>query len=311
MTYLQLRAYTARKLCRSLPPSLAYRVQFAWFNDLLGIDLSFSERTLFGSGRISGTMSDAMEAVFALHGTANLEGMVVAAYCLKPGDTVYEFGANVGTETLALAGLVGQRGKVVAVEADPSNARLLSQRITENKLSQIVLIPKAVSDSCEPLYLHRSHSSNSGMSFVTAFKAETQEEVPSVTPDGILSEHGSPKLILMDLEGAEYRALQGSFTILQRFRPVIVCEVDSGFLGRLGNNPQGLFELLANNRYRLYALNNPRMPEITQRDLGGKLHGDWLGLPEENADADSRLIRRALFRARWLPKVKHLSPLWC
>lgn len=295
-----------------LPASMAYRVQFAFFPDLMGSDVRFQEKTLFDAGRISGTMQDAIEATFALHCTANLEGMVVAAWYLRPGDTVYEFGANVGTETLALAGLVGKQGKVIAVEADPSNARLLSERVVANGFSQVSVISKAVSNSFEPLYLHRSQRTNSGMSFVTALRTETDEEaIPAITPDEIFSEHGAPKLILMDLEGAEYKALQGCNDLLEQCRPVIVCEVDSEFLGRLGASTEELFELLSDKQYRMYGLNNVRMPEITPADFRTDYHGDWLALPEEKAFADSVAIRRALFRARWLPKIRHLSPLWC
>jgi len=303
------------KILRYLPASIASRVAF----NLLDIfkksnaeNRSFCEKSLFGGGFINGNTRNPLDACFAVLGTNNISGMVIAAYYLRKNDVVFEFGANVGTETLAFSGLVGRYGKVVAVEADLENVHVLRDRIDLNQLSHVTIVPKAVSDSSRLLELHKG--AHSGVSYITAIKVEINRThknmIESITADELFLLYGAPKLLFMDVEGAEFMALCGASNLLQNARPIIYLEVNSAFLQRCDSSAKQIYELLHEYSYILYDPNGWSLPEIKLDSFNLDVDGEWLALPEERVPVDRDAIRSTLWRARLLPKIRYLSPLW-
>ncbi|MEZ5764871.1 MAG: FkbM family methyltransferase [Xanthobacteraceae bacterium] len=57
---------------------------------------------------------------------------------VKPGDTVLDIGANVGTHTIALGRLVGEQGTVLAFEGQPHIHSILAHNIVQNGMSKWV-----------------------------------------------------------------------------------------------------------------------------------------------------------------------------
>lgn len=51
---------------------------------------------------------------------------------VEPGDHVLDIGANIGLHTLYLSQAVGPDGRVIAVEPDPDNLRILRNNIETN-----------------------------------------------------------------------------------------------------------------------------------------------------------------------------------
>jgi len=131
----RMRAWMARRALRRLPPFLAYRIHHRWLQGLVGSGAPFRERALFGGGWIESSMTSVEDTHFALFGTMNFKGLALARRLVRPGATVFEIGANIGTETLALAALAGPRGRVVAVEADPENEALLRARLARGDMA--------------------------------------------------------------------------------------------------------------------------------------------------------------------------------
>ena len=303
------------KILRYLPASIAARIAFNLFDVFKksnGENRSFCERSLFGGGLLHGNTGERVEYIFAILGTHSIEGMAIASYCLRKDAIVFEFGANVGTETLAFAGLVGQQGKVVAVEADPKNVSVLKDRIKQNKLSQVIIIPKAVSDCGGTLELHRG--AHQGVSYVTAnsFGKDSAHEyiIESITADELFLLYGSPSLLFIDIEGAESMVLRGANKLLQDARPIIYLEVSSKLLRRCNSSADQIYEMLQENNYKVYDPNGWSLTEIKLGPLKKEVDGDWLALPRERAYADYNAIRSTLWRARLLPKIRYLSPLW-
>ena len=54
---------------------------------------------------------------------------------LKKGDVFLDLGANIGYHTIFAAKLVGQSGKVIAVEPNPQNLQLIYASLLENKIT--------------------------------------------------------------------------------------------------------------------------------------------------------------------------------
>src|SRR5688572_10021896 len=68
------------------------------------------------------------------------------ARAVRPGDVIYDIGANVGSYTILASVLVGDRGRVVAFEPVPENVRYLKEHVRVNGLENVSVIEKAVGE---------------------------------------------------------------------------------------------------------------------------------------------------------------------
>src|SRR5262249_28309482 len=150
----------------------------------------------------------------------------------------------VGLHTMYMAKLVGSSGAVFAFEPSPSNIRVLRYHVRANKLKNVQILEKAVSeqeDGSLPFYLlnNGDHPSNS-LTF-------GREEMPNL--DQMLAKNCrmvyveavnidrfcadakvAPDLIKIDVEGAELQVLQGGAETLSSVRPKIILAVHPWWL---------------------------------------------------------------------------------
>lgn len=63
---------------------------------------------------------------------------------LKEGDTVTDAGANTGIFTTIASFLVGDTGRVIAIEPDPENLMTLQMNIAINTLKNVKVIERAL-----------------------------------------------------------------------------------------------------------------------------------------------------------------------
>ncbi len=144
---------------------------------------------------------------------------------LKQGDTFFDIGANAGFFTLIGARLVGPGGRCIAFEPLEDNCASIEEQIQANALGQCVVAHEAISDfvgwedfSFSPAGLAGAHLGESRY-------GERQQPVKVVTLDGACLCFGQPDFIKMDIEGAEARALKGSFHTLHYLRPKWLIEL--------------------------------------------------------------------------------------
>ena len=147
-------------------------------------------------------------------------GLIVAP---RPGDVVIDAGACFGDTALAFAASVGEHGRVLAFEIDPTNAALARRNIAANPelASRIELRECALADSEAPLYLHGSGPGARVSSEPSAHRLAV------TTIDRVAGESGVERIdfVKMDIEGAERLALIGAGETLRRFRPRLAISV--------------------------------------------------------------------------------------
>jgi FkbM family methyltransferase len=151
---------------------------------------------------------------------------------LRPGDVVYDIGANVGFFALLCARLVGPTGHVYAFEPHPGNAKALRENAARNGLAQVIeVVPIALSDTTGEAKLivsrwsafHRLEGANDA-------EATRQDrgtiKVPVATLDDYVEQHGlrPPSLVKIDVEGAEIGVLRGMRRVAADAKPKIVTE---------------------------------------------------------------------------------------
>lgn len=134
---------------------------------------------------------------------------------LRPGDTFWDLGANAGYHTLMGARAVGPTGRVISVEPDPGTCAILREQLDLNGLANCTIVQAAVSDRPGRTLLIRRASDPRGNALqqIDNPAIDNKEgdtlEVPCLTMDEMGSAYPAPRLIKMDIEGAEVLALPG------------------------------------------------------------------------------------------------------
>ena len=144
---------------------------------------------------------------------------------LRPGHHVLDLGANIGYFALLSAALVGPAGSVIAVEPNPSNARLLEASRRANGFNHVTVAQVAAGLGPGLLALHRSHSNGTTSAAPDEAAALLDAEtVGCVRAETLVPRGRRIDLIKVDVEGAEYLALGGCSRLIRRDRPRIVTE---------------------------------------------------------------------------------------
>ena len=145
----------------------------------------------------------------------------------KGGDTIVDVGAHAGHYTLLSSKRVGANGKVIAIEADPSNFEILNRNIKLNGLTNVIPINYAVysKQTKLKLYLPVEESGFSIYNTIMINRAKIDEkfiEVNANTLDYLLQQNGirDANWIKIDVEGAEFEVLKGAHNILSNSKDI-------------------------------------------------------------------------------------------
>ena len=140
---------------------------------------------------------------------------------LRPGDIVFDVGANIGYTSILFSTIVGENGKVVACEPAQKSYDLLLRALREKK--NVVCLNVAVSDQLGEVtfFVPKSLDLASCLPVVDADNVQ----VKSDTVDRIADVHGTPSFVKIDVEGYEPNVFRGMSKILSHdHRPIIIFE---------------------------------------------------------------------------------------
>lgn len=175
---------------------------------------------------------------------------------IRPGDIVWDVGANIGLFAFAAAARAGTSGRVLCLEADTWNVTLLrrSAATQPDTSAPVEVLPAAVSDAIgvatfEIAKRNRATNALQGMgSSQTGGVRETQL-VPTVTLDFLANHFPLPRVLKIDVEGAEALVLAGADGVLSS-HPTIACEVSA-------KNSDSVRKLLSGKGYVLFDADAP------------------------------------------------------
>lgn len=161
-------------------------------------------------------------------------------------DVVVDVGAHVGVFSIKAAAVAS---KVISIEPDAYNFKLLSFNIRLNHLKNLILVNSAVADydGDAKLYLH----SQSGMHSIMSARAPTSVHSVNVKVrklDTIVKELNIERIdfLKIDVEGAEFYVLKGALNTLKKHRPFIVMEYHQNLSGTAKSK---ILDLLENLNY--------------------------------------------------------------
>jgi FkbM family methyltransferase len=155
---------------------------------------------------------------------------------VKPGDTVWDIGANVGLYTEKFAQQVGNDGKVVAFEPAPACFRTLKNKFTRSTLVQLEHVAVG-SEQGEAFLMVDADPLAATHKLATEKSASQQgQRVRIVSGDWYWNQSGrSPNVIKIDVEGFEEQVLLGMENLLHcKDLRAIFCEVHFKLLEERG-----------------------------------------------------------------------------
>jgi len=184
----------------------------------------------------------------------------LAAETVRPGDAVWDIGANVGLFTFAAAVAAGPAGSVLAVEPDTMLARLLCRSAALNRGNAPVdVLPAAVSDDLSVARFHiarqnRSTNHLDGFGTSQTGGVRATELVPTFTLDWLAAHFAAPDVIKIDVEEAEVAVLAGGSRVLG-LASTIICEVAA-------HNSAVVRDMLNQHGYVLYEGDRPSVERV-------------------------------------------------
>jgi FkbM family methyltransferase len=166
----------------------------------------------------------------AIQGIGEPEVQAALVKHLRAGMTFYDLGANIGFLSLLAARLVGDRGRVIAFEADPEIAGRLREHVERNSCAQVKVVEKAVWSEASKVFFERvdpATSPDRGLGHVAPGRGANTIEIEAITLDQFVLTAPTPDVIKCDVEGAEVEVFRGAQKLLSEKRTVIICEIHS------------------------------------------------------------------------------------
>jgi FkbM family methyltransferase len=228
----------------------------------------FTTRTNFGA-KIIGSTSEAIQTCVLFFGDwePNLTSFVRER--LHRGDVFVDVGAYFGYYSLLAAGLVGKRGRVVAVEADPRNFSLLTRNLKCNRVQNVRALNVAASVLEGVVQLYTSARQDTGCTttrkeWADRYGLKSTCQVAARPLASLLStdEIRAARLIKIDAEGGEWDVVSGMTEMLPLCRQdiEIAIEVTPVCLEACGKSFQDLLDVFAPHGFCAYQLEEDVTP---------------------------------------------------
>ena len=184
---------------------------------------------------------------------------------LRPGDGFIDVGANIGYYSLLASKLVGEHGRVVAIEASPKTFSHLETNLALNKTVNVRAVNFAASDIKRRLKVFRGHEHNTGLTTVLdceGFELECEVAAAPLYEIVGVSEMKRTRVVKIDVEGAELSVVAGMGPIITNGRPdlEVVIEVNPVALARQGTSPERLVQPFLDAGYHAYEIENDYSP---------------------------------------------------
>jgi FkbM family methyltransferase len=174
--------------------------------------------------RVALDRADASVSIQAMQGEYEPHVMSTLDRLLGVGDVFVDVGANVGFHTFRASARVGDGGRVVAVEANPENARLIAHTIESNSITNVELVPLALAGGRGHVSFGTHVGSNGG--FLPDGASTTGSGRGTLVATMALDELDLDRVsvVKIDVEGAEGIVIDGATRTIEQQRPTFVME---------------------------------------------------------------------------------------
>lgn len=202
---------------------------------------------------------------------------------IRPGDVVFDIGANIGHHTVFFSDLVGPEGRVFAFEPQLEIFRFASANLVLNGCRNTTLMQGCLGSECGELRMapiSYDNTNNFGaLSVAATYHAGAGETVPVWTLDSLI-ETGSivvDRLDFMkiDVQSFELFVLQGAQATIDCFKPTIFLEIAPHWMKRKGFDYTRIYDLLKAAGYRFMHFDEGAGIEADIRQWSGQITEEW------------------------------------
>lgn len=175
---------------------------------------------------------------------------------LHEGSSFVDLGANEGYFSVVAAKLVGEEGRVVAVEPQSRLQPILKQNFLLNGCRNVTLKQAAISNTNGSMKLYLTPDTNTGSTslFKTRNYPLPSETIPLISLNQLLDENNieTVDLMKMDIESYEYEAILGAQNAFRSKRiRTLIFELHTWMLRDRGLNPDDITNFLTGAGYSL------------------------------------------------------------
>ena len=274
--------FAMKKILHGLPAPVLGKLRFV--RDQFAIR-AFRPKVVeheYGGIRLRVSLADSMSAQWYDHDSPELpEVTFLRRRRLKSGSLVFDLGAHQAVVALGLASLVGPAGRVVAVEGGHRNFDLAMENKCLNRAENLSIVHAVVaSESGIPV----SFSSE-----INGCVSSAGKPVISCSIDSLASQHGTPDVVILDLEGYECKALAGAAQTLKVGADWCV-EVHAGCgLESFGGSADQVVQVFTDHGYDLHCYAEE---EDTVRAMVGIPQGRFFLIATLNRVPGSAVVNR-------------------
>ena len=224
-----------------------------------------SEQVTLGSHRVHvpGPLPIRLSVVMG-----NLRMQYMLTSLIQPGDTVVDVGANIGYNTLFAAQLVGQEGKVFALEPAQDNLAVLYENLFANHVQNVAVLPYAAGRErkVKQFYLRGDVSAVNSLYQDNFYHPITSTvDVLTAPLDDLVT--ARPALIKIDVEGGELDVLHGMARLLRDPSLQIIAEWHPALQYAAGYPLDALPQFLLSHGFSLQVATHTAIFPIASRDL--------------------------------------------
>lgn len=178
-------------------------------------------------------LGDLFISRFCLQGGFEAEETIFIKNFLEPGFCFIDVGANIGWFTLLAAKAVGENGRVIAFEPRPDLCSRLKMSVDENDFLHVETYevalgkkPGQMSVACKRAAANPGGTWSIPNERLKSALDDTYEQFE--VDVRCLDEFDVDRcdLLKIDIEGAEYLALSGASSFLEKFKPLILTEIN-------------------------------------------------------------------------------------
>ncbi len=186
---------------------------------------------------------------------------------VQESKTLIDIGANVGFYS-CLAAAVNPSISIYAFEPNPKvRIRLANNLIKNNFSGRVSVLPFGLANTSKISEFYVPPLSGTGAGSLRELhpeEGEAEKFSVSVKPlDKLLSDIENLDLIKMDIEGAEFEALQGARNLIEKHKPVIIVELLRKWMLPFGSHPQNVVEFLSARDYMCFAIEDLGLRQIS------------------------------------------------
>ncbi len=219
-------------------------------------------------------------------------------------------GANIGTETISFADIVGPEGKVHAFEPLPSHAATLRRANGLSRHKNIAVHEFALSNEervgefIPPLGVHNGVGH---LAWPSQLNDKNAIRINITTLDAMAEKIGIAKLIVTDMEGEEYNFLCGATDYIRKYRPYLLVEAAAPLLKFKGQSVQQQYAALVALGYKVFGITRIGLHRIADLTLIPDRQ-NWVCLPHEKQFL-AKKVRKIIWQSGLSPLFWNLNPL--